>query len=195
MRLLLTGFNSFHGVGVNPSQLVVEHFARRGDPAVTAEVLPTEYAAAGRRIRSLIRDRQPAVVLSLGVAQSRAAVCLERVALNLNDCETPDNAGVVATARPIVAGAAPAYLATLPLDAMLAALRSASVPSAITNHAGTFVCNHVFYSALHEAEQAGLPTRCGFLHLPALATTELPGGLPLETMIDAVERCLRAIGA
>ena len=78
---------------------------------------------------------------------------------------------------------------------MLAALRSASVPSAITNHAGTFVCNHVFYSALHEAEQAGLPTRCGFLHLPALATTETSGGLPLGTMIDAVECCLRAIGA
>jgi pyroglutamyl-peptidase len=193
MRFVLTGFNSFSGVEVNPSQLVVEHFARRGDPAITAEVLPTEYAAAGRRIRSLVRERRPAVVLSLGVAQSRSAVCLERVALNLNDSETPDNAGVVTTGRPIVAGAPLAYLSTLPLDAMLAALRSANVPSAITNHAGTFVCNHVLFSALHEVEQSGLPARCGFVHLPALEA-EKPGGLPLETMIDAVERCLRAAG-
>src|SRR5262249_2135258 len=105
------------------------------------------------------------------------------------------NAGIVATARPIVAGAPLAYYSSLPLDAMLAALRGVNVPSAITNHAGTFVCNHVYYSAQHEVEQAGLPTRCGFLHLPALVTAEKPGGLPLATMIDAVERCLRAAGA
>jgi pyroglutamyl-peptidase len=195
VRIILTGFNPFHGVGVNPSQLVVEHFARRGDPTIVAEVLPTEYAAAGRRIRSLVRELRPAVVLLLGVAQSRAVLCLERVALNLNDCETPDNAGVVATARPIVAGAPLAYFSTLPLEAMLAAMLGAKILSAITNHAGTFVCNHVYYSALHEAEQAGLPTRCGFLHLPALAAEEKPGGLPLATMIDAVDHCLHAAGA
>src|SRR5262245_33280526 len=154
MRVILTGFNSFHGVDVNPSQLVVEYFARRGEPGIVAEVLPTEYAAAGRRIRSLVREHRPDVVLSLGVAQSRFAMCLERVALNLNDCETPDNAGIVATARPIVAGAPLAYYSSLPLDAMLAALRGVNVPSAITNHAGTFVCNHVYYSAQHEVEQA-----------------------------------------
>jgi pyroglutamyl-peptidase len=195
MRVVLTGFNSFHGVDHNPSQLVVEHFARHSDPAAVAEVLPTEYAAAGRRVRALVREHSPDLVLSLGVAQVRPTVCLERVALNLDDSDTPDNAGVVARGRLIHDGAPLAYFATLPIDAMLAALWAAKVPALITNHAGTFVCNHVFYCASHEIDRAGLAARCGFLHLPALATPERPIGLPLERMIEAVECCLRAAGA
>lgn len=196
MRIVLTGFDSFSGVETNPSQLIAEHFARRGRAGLVAEVLPTQYAGAAQRIRALVRRQRPDAVLCLGVAQARPAICLERVALNLDDCGTPDNAGVVTSGRLIAPDAPLAYWATLPLDALLAALCQAGVPAAISNHAGTFVCNHVFYSARHEIEVSRLPTLCGFVHVPAVADPAHPHrpGLPLATMIEAVERCLAVLG-
>src|SRR5438067_1047453 len=109
MRIVLTGFDSFLGVETNPSQLLVEHFARRRDPRLIAEVLPTRYAAAAQKVRALIHEHRPDVMLSLGVAQTRPTISFERVALNLDDSETPDNAGVVAKGRLIVPGAPLAY--------------------------------------------------------------------------------------
>ena len=53
MRIVLTGFDSFSGVETNPSQLIVEHFARRPEGRLVAEVLPTQYAGAAQRIRTL----------------------------------------------------------------------------------------------------------------------------------------------
>jgi pyroglutamyl-peptidase len=195
MRVVLTGFDSFTGVESNPSQLIVEHFARRGDPDLVAAVLPTQYDAAAFRIRTLIREHRPDVVLSLGVAQTRTAISLERVALNLDDCDTPDNAGVLTHGRLISPGAPLAYFSTLPLDALLAALKLAAIPAAISNHAGTFVCNHVLYCALHEVALAALPTRCGFVHVPAVADESRPErpGLTLAAMLRAVEVCLGAL--
>ena len=191
MTILLTGFSPFHGVETNPSQWIVEHFAAQKRDLITA-VLPTEYAASGEKIRALIREHQPDVVLSLGVAQSRTSISLERVALNLNDTETPDNAGDVATGRLIEADAPLAYWSTLPLDALLAALKGAEIPAAITNHAGAFVCNHVFFSARHEIERASMATRCGFVHVPAITEGDKPG-LSLAVMIRAVELCIEQL--
>src|SRR5262245_26005609 len=195
MRVVLTGFDSFSGVETNPSQLIAEHFARLREPGLVAEVLPTQYEAASLRIRALVREHRPDVVLSLGVAQTRTAVSLERVALNLDDCDTPDNAGVVTSGRLIDPAAPLAYFSTLPLDSLLAALKLAAIPTAISNHAGTFVCNRVFFSARHEIEVVGLRARCGFVHVPAVADEARPDrpGLPLAAMLRAAEVCLAAL--
>jgi pyroglutamyl-peptidase len=134
-------------------------------------------------------------VVSLGLAASAAAVRLERHALNLNDALRPDNAGDLASGRPIDPNGPIGYWSTLPIDAMLHALKERNIPSAITNHAGAYVCNHVMYTARHEIERQGSGIPSGFIHLPLMAeqdATPLPGGtkLPLQTMVDAIECCL-----
>ncbi|MBC7814556.1 MAG: hypothetical protein H7175_25600 [Burkholderiales bacterium] len=197
MPILLTGFNPFAGAEINSSQLVVEHFARRHSlyPRLIPVVLPTEYEAAGRSICALIREYQPSVVLALGVAQNRTSISLERVALNLDDSNIPDNAGVIARGRLIDPDAPLAYWSTLPLEKMLEALGRNNIPAVISNHAGAFVCNHVFFTARHEIASLGWPTYCGFIHVPALAEVGKPDliGLPLRTLIAAVECCLEVV--
>ena len=148
-KILLTGFNAFGTVRENPSQLVVEAIASRGWPDLTAAVLPTEFALAGRRIRALIRRHRPELIVCLGVAQGIPAIHLERVALNLDDTEAPDNAGRIHAAKRIVKGGPLAYESTLPIIKMRERLRARGIPAAISNHAGTYVCNHVFYVARH----------------------------------------------
>lgn len=184
--ILLTGFVPFHNVAVNPSQLILEHIHH---PDVVTRLLPTEYDAAGEQIAQLIDTLKPDAVLCLGVAQTRDAICLERVALNLDDASIPDNAGTQRSGQPIVDGAPLAYGSSLPLDTMRAAVAAKGIPVTFTNHAGTFVCNHVFYVARHTLETAARAIPCGFIHVPGLSETS-EKGLPLETMVDAVNACL-----
>jgi pyroglutamyl-peptidase len=190
MTLLLTGFEPFGDRAVNSSQQVVERLAVSRPDLVTA-VLPTEYAESARRLAALIAQHQPDAVICLGVAQPRPAINLERVALNVDDAPVADNSGDLACGRMIAADGPVAYWSTLPLDAMLAALRARDIPAVISNHAGVYVCNHVFYSLRHLMEQGKRAVPCGFIHLPALReSAESPSGLSLDVMLAAVEICL-----
>jgi len=196
MKILLTGFNPFGTNAVNPSQLIVQTLADRAYDSfdlITA-VLRTEFAAAGAAVVRLIEDVEPDAVVMLGLAGGRSVISLERVAINLNDASIPDNAGDQAQGRLIAADDAPvAYWSTLPLDAMFAAVQERAIPVGYSNHAGAFVCNHVFYSARHAIEQAGLALPCGFIHVPPLAESPDTAGLPLATLVDGIEACLLAI--
>lgn len=200
MRILLTGFEPFGDVKINPSQLVVEHFAALEREDLITLVLPTEYGASGARIREALAKYQPDAVLSLGVAASRPAINLERLAVNVDDASIPDNAGHLASGEPIAANGPVGYRSTLPLDEMKAALEARGIPVTISNHAGAYICNHVFYSARHALEAAGSTIPCGFIHLPDLpqadstANAHGSAGMALETIIDAVDACLLVLG-
>ncbi|MBN1659803.1 MAG: hypothetical protein JXA93_15465 [Anaerolineae bacterium] len=199
MNILLTGFNRFGDLEFNPSEAIVNRCAAwargAGGVNLVAEVLSTEFEAAGERMRSLIRSVRPDLVVSLGVAARACGLRLERVALNLDDSPAPDNAGVPVTGRRIVPDGPVGYWSTLPLEDLKRALEAREIPVQISNHAGTFVCNHVFYVARHEIERLGIDARCGFVHVPLMTEqvtameADLPS-LPLAMLVDAVQCCL-----
>jgi pyroglutamyl-peptidase len=131
-------------------------------------VLPTEFGAALDALEDALTTTAPDIVLGLGLAGGRAALSLERVAINIDDARIPDNSGQQPIDRPVVRGGPAAYFTTLPIKAAIAALRAAGLPAAVSNTAGTFVCNHVFYGLMHLAATRRLALRGGFLHLPYL---------------------------
>jgi pyroglutamyl-peptidase len=123
---------------------------------------------------------------------------LERVALNLNDSDVSDNAGEIIQGQLIEVEGPAAYWSSLPLTGMIEALERLGVPAVISNHAGTFLCNHVFYVARHEVEQVGIPCRCGFIHVPGVSTGiagDIDSGLPLALMLEGIECCLDVLRA
>lgn len=197
MRILLTGFEPFGTLRANPSELVVRTIASRahGDDLI-AEILPTEFSAAERKIRKLIRSLRPDAVICLGVAASRERICLERIALNLDDEVLPDNAGRVRSGRWIVRDGPLAYQSTLPLKRLLQALEKEGIAAAISNHAGTYVCNHVFYVARHEIERLQNRAVCGLIHVPNIrkrGRRSKARGMKLDEMITTVECCLKLL--
>jgi pyroglutamyl-peptidase len=185
MGVLVTGFTTFGEHEVNPSRLIVEALAQRHSDIQTA-VLPVEYRTSGELICDLIRQYQPDAVIMLGLAARRSAINLERFALNVDDASLPDNAGEIRNGQIIVEDGPAAYVSTLPLDVMRSALMARDVPTVISNHAGAYLCNHVFYVVRHYLEQTGLHIPCGFIHVPDMGET----GLPLATMIEAIDCCL-----
>jgi pyroglutamyl-peptidase len=182
MTILLTGFTPFGDQTVNPSQRIVEALADRAD--ITGVVLPTIYQTAGERLVALLDEHQPTALVMLGVAARRAAINLERFALNIDDASAPDNAGDLRQSQPIVPGGPAAYTSTLPIAAMQQALQTREIPVTISNHAGAYVCNHLFYVACHALDQTGSSIPCGFLHVPGL------DAVPLATMIEAIAICV-----
>lgn len=205
--ILLTGFEPFGGASRNPSGEVALawHGREVAGARVIGAVLPCVFGAARRELVRLLRRHRPSVVLCLGVAAGRDAITPERVAINVDDARIPDNAGRQPVDRPVVRGGPVAYWSTLPIKAMVAGLQARGVPAAVSQTAGTFLCNHVFYGLMH-AVRRRRGVRAGFVHVPAMRESAARGepALPLSVLTEATgvmletalrsRRDLRAIG-
>lgn len=194
-RILLTGFDAFGGDTLNPSWLAVQalHGRRISGHQVVAAQLPTVFEASLDELERLLRAHRPALVICVGQAGGRTALSLERVAINVNDARIADNAAAQPVDTPVVSGGPAAYFSTLPIKAMLQALQKEGLAAEVSQTAGTFVCNHVFYGLMHMlATQRGFKrTRGGFVHVPFL-----PGqGQPHMALDDVVRGLGVAAGA
>lgn len=191
--VLLTGFEPFDGEAVNPSWEAVRALEgwRCGDAVVHVRCLPCVFGAARAELDRAIDALAPHLVIAVGQAGGRSEITPERVALNLDDARMADNAGGQPLDEPVIAGAPAAYFSTLPIKAITHQLRRAGIPAAVSNTAGTFVCNHLFYGLMHRlATQPGPPRRGGFLHIPYLPVqaARFPGApsMALATVIEAL---------
>lgn len=167
--ILLTGFEPFGGDAINPSWEAVKLVAERWDDPETLHIaeLPVIFHVAGDRLRDLMALHQPDVVVATGLAMGRAQVTPERVAINVDDARIPDNAGNDPIDAPIVPEGPAAYFSTLPIKAAVAAVRERGIPAAVSNSAGTYLCNHIFYTIMHEQALHYPGARGGFVHIPS----------------------------
>lgn len=192
--VLVTGFDPFGGDALNPSWLAAQalHGRRIAGHRVMAEQLPTMFGPSLTMLRTLVRQHRPALVICLGLAAGRHAISIERIAINVNDARMADNAGEQPIDEPIVAGAPAAYFSSLPIKAMRAAIQAKGIPAEVSQTAGTFVCNQVFYGLMHLlATSRGLKaTRGGFIHLPLLREQGEPS-MPLEQVVEGLRTGIR----
>ena len=190
-KILITGFEPFGGETINPSQAIAQnlHGTEIGGHEVVGVLLPGVFGAANRELSRQLRAIRPSLVVCLGQAGGRAAITPERVAINVDDARIPDNAGAQPVDRPVVQGGPAAYFSTLPLKAIVAGLRADGVPAEVSQTAGTFVCNHVFYGLMHALRRRP-GVRGGFIHVPFLPEQAKKGqaSLALDTMVAAIAR-------
>lgn len=174
---------------MNPSWLSVQslHGRRIQDHTVVAAQLPTVFDDSLVELKRLLLLHKPALVICVGQAGGRAAISLERVAININDARIADNASAQPIDTPVINGGPAAYFSSLPIKAMLLAIRHKGIPAEVSQTAGTFVCNHVFYGLMHMlAKQRGFKqTRGGFIHVPYLPDQGQPS-LPLDSMVQGL---------
>ena len=190
-KLLITGFDPFDGATVNPSWEAVKLLPDSiGEYELHKLQIPTVFGLAPKTVLEKAAEIQPDVIISVGQAGTRKAVTPERVAINVRDAWITDNAGISPKDEAIVPGGPDGLFTTLPVKAMIAAINEAGLPGAISNTAGTFVCNDVLYSLLHH--YAGTPVRCGFIHVPWLPEQGEPN-LPLEDTAKALAAAISAL--
>ncbi|MHA7220166.1 pyroglutamyl-peptidase I [Arthrobacter sp. MDT1-48-3] len=189
--ILLTGFEPFGGEATNPSWLAARRAAAlltaEGQQAVAVEV-PCVFGRSIEVLEAALERYRPGIVLGVGQAGGRERVSIERVAINVDDARIPDNAGCRPIDEPVVPGGPAAYFSSLPIKACREAVAALGVPVEVSQTAGTYVCNHIFYGLMSLlADNPGV--RGGFVHVPY--STEQGGahrqaGLPIEDMAAAL---------
>lgn len=191
MKLLITGFDPFGGESINPSWEAVKLLPDTvGDYALYKMNIPTIYGTAARLVLEKAEQIGADVILCVGQAGGRSAVTPERIGVNIRSARIPDNAGNQPVEQPVAEGGPDGIFSTVPVAEMARAIQDAGLPGAVSNSAGTFVCNDVLYTLLYR--YADTPVRVGFIHVPYLPEQGTPN-LPLEETVRALTAAILAV--
>jgi len=196
--ILITGFGPFGGEPINPALETIKLLNGRviaGREIITRE-LPVVRFKCNQALAEYIQAVDPELVIAVGQAGGRLDISVERVAINVDDFRIPDNEGNQPVDEPIVAGGPTAYWSTLPIKAMTARMKAEGVPASVSNTAGTFVCNHLFYGLMHILSQEENIRRGGFIHIPFLPEQAVrnPGqpSMSIETVVKGLTVAIEA---
>ncbi|MDO8703204.1 MAG: pyroglutamyl-peptidase I [Undibacterium sp.] len=203
--ILLTGFDPFGGERTNPSWEAVRRLdgqkLSEGSHIVAAQ-LPCEFGTALAVLKDSIAQSGAGIVICVGQAGGRAELSLERVAINVDDARIPDNAGAQPIDVAIVEQGPAGYFSSLPIKAIVQSLRDKGIPAAVSQTAGTYVCNHVFYGLMHLAASRPSLRHAGFVHIPYVPEQALayPGApsmslqMTMDGLLIMLETTLSATG-
>ncbi len=198
MKVLISGFDPFGGESINPALEAVKLLP---DTIAGAEVIkveiPTVFNKSAEVMENFINEHRPDAVICVGQAGGRFTVTPERVAINIDDARIKDNDGNQPIDIPIKEDGAPAYFTTLPIKAMVKNMIDNGYPAAVSNTAGTFVCNHMMYNVLYLADKKYPGMKGGFIHVPyipnqVVAKPNMPF-MSLQDISKCLELCIEAL--
>lgn len=198
--LLVTGFEPFLSFTVNPTMKIVEELNEQqiGDFQIVGKTMSVDFKYSGNQLISLIKEIKPDAVISLGLAGGRSKITPERIAINVKDGEV-DNEGHAPRDEVIQPEGPAAYLSTLPIRSMVETLNELGYPAAISNTAGTYLCNNVMYEGLHYIIENNLNIPSGFIHIPASHELAIQhGNIPSwshEDLKESITACISALSA
>lgn len=193
-KVLLTGFGSFGPHTLNPSAAAAAALDGEviGSALVVGRVFETSTATVAQALTEALDEVEPVLLICLGLASGRPALSLERIAANVRDFPIADDDGAILRDVPIIEGGPDGVFSGLPLRAILARWFGEGIPGHISNTAGTYLCNQLFYLACDAGRRRGIPA--GFIHIPDSlhSAAVLAGSQPQPTMEQAtMERGIR----
>lgn len=198
MKVLVTGFDPFGGEKLNPALEAIKSLPAQIQGAEVRWLeVPTVFYKSAKILEEEIRLYQPDIVLCVGQAGGRKGLTPERVAINQDDARIPDNEGNQPIDRPIQLDGPPAYFSSLPIKAMVQAIKEEGLTASVSNTAGTFVCNHLMYQVLYLVEKEFPNIKAGFMHIPYMAeqVVDKPHtpAMDLVDIVRGIEAAIRAI--
>lgn len=193
--ILVTGFEPFGTTPINPAQLVALDLDGEviGSAKIASRIIPSSFFDCIDAVKAAIAELDPVAVVMMGEYGGRSMITVERLAQNLNDGARyglRDNNGEQLQDELTIPDGPVAYRSTLPIRAMVRAMRDAGIPADISDAAGTFCCNHLMYGILHHVAVSGLDIPVGWVHLPHLpevAAMEGNLGAPSMSVETAAE--------
>lgn len=194
--VLMTGFEPFGDDTINPSLEAVKqlHGCLLDNGTIVTCQVPVVHDKAIATVVSAIEKYKPDHVITVGQAAGRSAITPERVAINIDDYRIEDNEGNQPIDAAIIPNGPAAYFSTLPIKAIVHHLTEQGITAQVSNSAGTFVCNHLFYGIQHYLQNSSITH--GFIHIPLIPEqtthTEHPS-MDLETIIKGLKVAAQAV--
>ena len=203
IKILLTAFEPFGNDVENAAAIVCHQIPSQGEGyQIEKRILPTEFTAGAAALMQAMDEVQPEMVLCLGQAGGRKHVTPERVAINLMDGPIPDNCGYQPDEVEIIPGGPAAYLTNVPVKAVVKQAHEAGYPVQVSNSAGLYVCNCIFYTLMNRiaytpANEAVPAVWGDFIHVPYLKEQqgipeEMPA-LPTAQVVETVSNLIQQL--
>ena len=191
-KILLTAFEPYDRWTENASWLALVELTKDvpADVDITTRRYPVDFNVVKDRLAEDLAAQYDYAV-HLGQAPGSAVVQLEQMAINAGGHSSQQRH----EHRPLSDDGPVAYRSSLPLDAWVPLLRGAGIPTVMSFHAGTYLCNATLYWTHYLAERNGWPTQAVFVHLP-LSTSQVAAdnhsmaSLPTEMSAEAVRLIL-----
>jgi pyroglutamyl-peptidase len=200
--IILTGFEPFGNSNVNPSILACQDLDGKkiNKFIIQSFEIPLVFSKIKEEIISLI-DKNPVAIICMGQSP-RAVLSLERVAINIADIsKSAYNCGTKPTDEILENDGPAGYFSTLPLRKLKENLEKEKIPCEISNSAGTFGCNQIFYYLMHHLSIRKMTIPAGFIHVPSLPEQVIGKNIPsmslnliknglmiiLQTLIEELE--------
>ncbi len=162
-----------------------------GEYKIISKQVPTVFHKSISVLKEYIEELAPEFIICIGQAGGRPDITIERVAINIDDARIADNEGNQPVDVPVVEEGPAAYWSTLPMKAIVKRLQAEGIPASVSQTAGTFVCNHLFYGLMHELEKQNHKVKGGFVHIPFLPeqASNYPGqpSMSLSTIRKGIE--------
>lgn|SRR5574344_766754 len=171
--ILITGFKPFYSNKINPSEEVVE---RLNTDDIYKVVLPVTYSSSCKIVNEILEKNNISFILSFGLAQKRKTITLERYAKNEEGASIKDEDGELITKRKINENKDNRYETKVNLTTLNTLLNINNIPCAISEDAGAFICNKVYFNSLSSSYNSL------FVHLP-----EISEDFTLDMMLKATE--------
>ncbi|KMY48751.1 pyroglutamyl-peptidase I [Peribacillus loiseleuriae] len=193
-KVLITGFEPFGNDTVNPALEAVKQLEGViiDDVEIVTQVVPTVFHDSIKAAIKAIETYEPNVVICVGQAGGRTQITPERIAINVDDARIPDNQKNQPIDEPISEDGPAAYWSTLPIKRMVHHMRKDGVPASVSNTAGTYVCNHLFYGLMHYLTNHASQIRGGFIHIPYIPEQTIENGSP-SLSLDVIVRGLKTV--
>jgi len=173
MRILVTGFEPFGGAETNISRIVMDGIQEE----VEKVLLPVSFRNAPLVLQQAIRDIHPDVMIMLGQCGEEEKIRLERFAVNLMDSAKGDNDGYVPDEEIICPEVPLALKTALPVKSLCADCINAGLPTIVSNSAGLYVCNRIYFEALR--------------HSPNSLFVHIPKNMDVETAKQTVNQLIK----
>ncbi len=179
MRVLISAFEPYGEWDQNASWDVLVEYLReyRTHPSVVTRRYPVSLHPMAEKLHADLAQGYD-VVLHLGQAPGSSQIQLETIALNVAGMtrDAADHFGELLEGAPV------AYRTELPMGIWAAELRKHGIPTRVSYHAGTYLCNAAMFLSLHWYQQRTRSAPVGFVHFPLTHEQSLTAGRALPSL-------------
>lgn len=153
---------------------------------ITGATLTTCCKKAWKQLKETVRHmkKEPELIILTGLATDHNCITLERFAVNISDYRMSDNHGHWLKDKPIDHAGPDGIKCRLPLTKLEEHLAGIGIACDVSNHAGAFLCNEIYYRCLNRwPDKANIL----FVHLPPSGTKAPDGSvLTVDTYVSAI---------
>ncbi|MCD0461338.1 pyroglutamyl-peptidase I [Roseiconus lacunae] len=182
-RILLTAFEPYDRWKDNSSWLALIDFTSwyDGSHDITTRRYPVDLPKLRQQLREDLAANYD-FAIHLGQAPGASLIKLEAVGLNMRT-----------NGEPLLVDAPAAYRTSLDLIACQERLLAAGIPTSVSHHAGTYLCNAALYMSLHYSHEMGRRTESLFVHLPLTPAQVVSDGSSHASMSTPMESAAIAL--